>query len=416
MFGLVVKSGARNVRRHARRSLLVGVTAALGAAAIMVNAGVARGVSHQLIENLVVGQMGHLRVTPRPAASGDEGESPGGGDLFVRPEELRAALQPLLPGAQLGLGLSTLGMALGAREGSTRIALWGLEPDREPLLMSSFRDRAIGGLGALEPGTAYISRKLSQRLGATRGEALTLAVPAADGELAAEELTVEGVLERSAPWQDYFVYLPVGDLQRLMGCGDAAQELKIFVDPAPGNLDALRDLVAAAVADRHPELQVQTYWESGSFFLGIVTANRIFLQVMNAVLLVAVALGVANAQLFSVNERRREIGTMLALGTPRNAVRGIFLVEGGLLALVFGALGALAGAAATVMLAQHGIALPSEALMWMNAGPRLFPRLEPLAVPVAIGALLLATAVASLIPAHRAAQLDPIEALRRSVR
>jgi ABC-type lipoprotein release transport system permease subunit len=301
-------------------------------------------------------------------------------------------------------------MILFEEASSSRIAVLGIQPQQDHLLLQGLRQRALGALGELGPGCVYLSRRLRDRLGAALGDWITLSVPTASGALAAADFRVVGILGRGAPWQDYFIYVPLGDLQHLLGLGEAVQQIKVTFPEPKQPLSALR-AQAEQLLPPASRLRVQTYRESGSFFLGILTANRVLLESMNLILLFAVALGVAGTQLLSVNERRREIGTMLALGTSRAQVAGVFLLEGAFLALAFGLLGAWAGAGVTAYLARHGLGIPIEAFTWMTGTDRLFPRLSWAAFPAALGELVLVTALAGLYPALQAARLEPTRAL-----
>jgi putative ABC transport system permease protein len=123
--------------------------------------------------------------------------------------------------------------------------------------------------------------------------------------------------------------------------------------------------------------------------------NVLFLG-LGAVALLVGAVGVANIMVISVLERRSEIGLRRALGATKGHIRTQFLSEAILLALIGGAAGVLAGAAATAIYAttKH----------WAVVIP-------PLAWAGGLGAALLIGAAAGLLPALRAARLSPTEAL-----
>ena len=145
----------------------------------------------------------------------------------------------------------------------------------------------------------------------------------------------------------------------------------------------------------------------------IITAVGHYLHVVEIVLsgigvvaLAIAALGIANALMAAVRERRREIGVLKAIGARDRDVMRTFLVEAGALGLVGGVLGtALGGLIAVVIGGLANQYLESQGL----AGVRLdIPPLLPL------GAVLGATVVAiaaGVIPARRAARLPAREAM-----
>jgi putative ABC transport system permease protein len=127
-------------------------------------------------------------------------------------------------------------------------------------------------------------------------------------------------------------------------------------------------------------------------------------QVLSVVLVSVAAIslfvggiGVTNVMLVSVNERRREIGTRLAVGARPGDIRLQFLVE----AMMLTTAGGLAG----LGLALAGIYALSRQLGWAL-------HLDVTAVALAIGTSLGIGFIFGLLPAQRAARLDPILALR----
>jgi putative ABC transport system permease protein len=118
---------------------------------------------------------------------------------------------------------------------------------------------------------------------------------------------------------------------------------------------------------------------------------------LGVVALLVGAVGVANTMIVSVLERRTEIGLRRALGATRGEIRAQFLGESVLLAVIGGAAGVLAGAAATAVYASAkgwSVVIPAEA--WTGG----------------IAAALVIGAGAGLLPAVRASRLPPTVALR----
>lgn len=123
----------------------------------------------------------------------------------------------------------------------------------------------------------------------------------------------------------------------------------------------------------------------------------LLLAAMAAVSLIVGGIGIMNVMLVSVTERTREIGVRLAVGARPADIVGQFLLE----AVIISASGGLSGIVLGILTIPVAAAL--------NKGVAL---LMPESIPLALGVALLTGVIFGLYPALRAAQLDPLEALR----
>ncbi|MCY3700205.1 MAG: ABC transporter permease [Gemmatimonadetes bacterium] len=139
----------------------------------------------------------------------------------------------------------------------------------------------------------------------------------------------------------------------------------------------------------------------GQIGLGI----QIFLGLVGAFTLIVAGVGVANIMYVVVRERTREIGVKLAVGARKRHIVSQFLFEAILIAVG----GGLAGLAIAALLVTGIDALPIDdpALQYI-----VNPKLSVPIAAVCAGILMAIGLVAGILPARKAARLDPVESLR----
>ena len=192
--------------------------------------------------------------------------------------------------------------------------------------------------------------------------------------------------------------VPVASAQALF---DAPSLFRILVqatneDAVAKAKRAIRDIIRER-HDGEDDVTIVTQDALRSTFDGILRALTYAVAGIGAISLLVAGVLIMNVMLVSVAQRTREIGLLIALGAARPQVTRLFLVEAALLAGV-GAAGGLAIAAGTLWLAYR----------WFPA----YPMIPPLWAPPAAVAVSLATGLLfGLLPAQRAAALDPVQAL-----
>src|SRR5690606_20043815 len=146
-------------------------------------------------------------------------------------------------------------------------------------------------------------------------------------------------------------------------------------------------------------LKAESWMETNSQLMNALRAQRLSTRMISGFVALSVALGIASVLSVSVVQRTREIGILRAMGSTRQQILRVFLLQGAL----FGLAGSLPGG-----LAGYGMVAAFN-----NLGPRLFEvPLEPGLLVAAISLATVTGVLAAAMPARRAASLDPVEAIR----
>jgi putative ABC transport system permease protein len=170
------------------------------------------------------------------------------------------------------------------------------------------------------------------------------------------------------------------------------------------------------MVERHVNSNTKDYSISSSQSLqstisSVTNTLDLFLTGIAAISLLVGAIGIANTMFMSVMERTRQIGVLKALGTTNSEVTLLYLTESSIMGLIGGLLGIFLGFIASGTVSEIGVRIIGT-IGRGGAGIGTLTVITPDLILFAIGFSVLIGALSGLLPARRAAALQPVEALR----
>lgn len=278
-----------------------------------------------------------------------------------------------------------------ARRGQARkaVSLVGIDPVRYGKVIPVEQDM-VAGVYRVGAGDVLVGTLLADELGLRVGSKLRLE----SGEGGAALVIVAGIFELGVRDLDLrYVYTDLKQAQSLLELPGGVTVIDVTV----------KDLFAADATSnrivRLMGLKAESWMQSNAQLVNALRSQRMSTVMISFFVALSVTFGIASVLAISVTQRTREIGILRAMGTQRGQMLRIFLVQGALLGLAGSALGSAVG---------YG-------LVWgfNTFGPKLFfIPLPGLLVPVTMAIATLTGVLAAMVPAWRAARMDPVEAIR----
>lgn len=278
-------------------------------------------------------------------------------------------------------------------------------------------EESIGEGRNIKPGSneAVVGPKLAENLGVKIGDSLMVLTRTMHGGLNMVELVIVGLLNVSGGGvpdvvSAHFVEMDLNVAQKLLRMPDRVSQIVLGFEEFD-EIKAATPLIQQKLDQVDSTPLVAKDYEKLIPGFGISNFFNLIGLVIGTILFIIVGAGIANAMFMSVMERRREIGTMKAIGTEQGQIKRLFLYEG----IIIGFVGIVVGLIVSIIVVflvnqLGGVPLPpppgtSESisiLTVINWNTCIYSAFLTFIV----------SSIAAWIPAAVSSKLDPVVTLR----
>jgi len=377
----------KHIVERKKQSLIATLGITIGVAVLIVSIGIANGLDKNMISSI-------LSITSHVVVQ----ES---GDI----EDYREIQEKIaeIPGVKGSVPkISTQGIlkysgVLGSYVSGVKVE--GLDLNDAKTAMELDKKIVRGTLDFETPTQMLIGKELFDQLGAQLGDEVSL-VSADNREI---RFKIGGVFQSGYyEYDTSLVMLPLKAVQVLTYSGDVAGKLDVMLNNA---YDA--DRIAATIS-QELGLRTRTWGDLNKNLLAALSLEKTVMVVVFSLIVVIAGFVVWVTLNMLVREKTKDIGIMRSMGFGSNRIRKIFLIEGMILGLAGIVIGTLIALGILWYVKNYSIAKVTN-IYYLTEIPVEITAEDILKV---IGANIVIIFLSSIFPAHRAAKLKPVEALR----
>jgi putative ABC transport system permease protein len=409
----------RNVGRNRRRSALSVTAIAVATLSIVMLFSLLEGMKSDLEHNLTTFYTGDVEIRHR-----DYGQYEHLNPLHLsvpEAESTRASIAAVtgvdhvvnritVPGAVMQdderIGLQAMGVDFDRESGFSEIQEYVVSGS-----VDAVTDPDDSGDTRITP--VLVGNRVLERLGAEMGEPFTLVVRTATRGTNA--MTFRAAAVADFPVQslnETTFWAPLERIQRLARMpGETGQILVGLSDRAAGDSE-FRGQVLRDIRGTVPELEVRHFSEIETTYGFMQTATNMY-NVIAIVFLLLASTVIINTTMMVIFERRKEIGTLEAMGMRSSELVRMFFLEALILGVIGAFIGLIGGTGLSLLLGELGINMgASMESVDFEISPVLHPIVNLRSTLLVFVGAVFVSAATSYIPTIRITRIEPVAALR----
>jgi putative ABC transport system permease protein len=401
-----LKIAFRNIFRNKVRSYITLGAIAFGCISLIFTGGFIYDTFVKVRESLIHSQLGHIQIYKEGYF--EKGSSKPFDYLIENYRDLEKHIRDIPHVKNIANRLQFSGL-LSNGENTISFLGQGVDPEGEKELISWIKIEHGEMISAEDAYGAILGRGLAASLDAKVGDFLTILTNTRDGAINAIDIKVKGIFYSFAKeYDDRALKLPLDTGQKLLYL-DAVQAMVVLLDETEST-DEVKVALSSLFEKKDFPLEVKTWSDLADYYHKVVELYKKQFGVLKFIISIVVVLSIINTMSMSIFERTREIGTIMAMGTKKNEVLSMFMLEGLVLGLLGGGIGVVLGMVLAKIISVIGIPMPPPpgSTVGYVATIGIFPEVIITAFLFSVVTAL----AASFYPSFKASRLNISEALR----
>jgi putative ABC transport system permease protein len=397
----------RNVFRNRRRTVMTLLMVGGGVAGLLLVGGFFAFMFRGLRESTIRAGLGHIQIFNAEHFRRDEVHVLDTGISNWR--QVAQATQSVQHVRGVAPRIEFYGMLSNGVKSSVFMGS-AVDPDTEHVM--GFDPRVMSGsqLNGNSNGEveALVGTGVARSMSVKVGDGLTILAVTADGALNGIDVQIVGIVSTGfKDLDDRYLRITLPSAQRLLQ-SDRVTNLVVGLDQTE-NTDEVAAAIAPRLQGQQQEMTFKKWIELAAYYKQVRTLFSGIFLFLGIIVFFMVLMASVNTLLMSMFERTREIGTMLAMGTPRRWIVALFMVEATVTGILGAGVGVALGNLLGMVLNASGLHLPAPP---GTSFDMLFNVLHVPSLMIGSSAMVIVSlALASILPAIRASRLQIAEAL-----